>query len=182
MLTGNVAAQVEPYTLFGTSGYIESIYDTDMAVQITSGEDSYGGIDLSMPEETRFEDIKHLSTDYIVITGTCGGGSPRFQISVFDPITLTEKILFAYIGESHNYTCPSDGWQTSGNVLENGKFIDATQLGSLFYTSYEEALTYFGKDKVTTIKLVVDSGWMFGTQSIEVDNIRINDEVFTFSS
>jgi hypothetical protein len=182
MLVGNVFAQVTPYTLFGTSGYIESDYQEDMAVQITSGENSYGGIDFVVADDTRFADITHLSTDFSVIHGTCGGGSPRFQIGVNDPITNTEKILYVYIGQDPLYSCEPDGWQQSGNLLSEGKFIDATQLGSLFYTSYEEALMHYGGYEVMSLELVVDSGWMFGNQSIAIDNIQINDDVFDFKT
>lgn len=182
MLVGRVFAQVEPYTLFGTSGYIETDYDQDIAVQMSSGSDSYGGIDFSLPDKATFADITHLSTDFMMIEGACGGGSPRFQISVIDPRTNTEKTIFAYIGKGPTFSCEPTGWQMSGNLVEGGMFIDATQLGGLFYTPYQEALKNFDNYQVTSLELTVDSGWMFGSQSLVVDNIRINDEVFTFTN
>ena len=181
MLVGNVFAQVAPYTLFGTSGYIESDYQEDMAIQMTSvDKDSYGGIDFTMPEGTTIKDITHLSTNFAMISGACGGGSPRFQIGVIDPFTNTEKTIYAYIGEGPTYSCDPSGWQESGNVVEDGRFVDATQLGSLFYTPYDEFLDTFGSYRVTSVILVVDSGWMFGGQSVAVDNLQVIDQTFSF--
>lgn len=180
MLVGNVFAQVAPYTLYGTSGFIESEYQEDMAVQVTSDSGSYGGIDFDVPVGTTLEELTHLSTDFSVLSGTCGGGSPRFQINMIDSQTRTEQMLYAYIGEGSSFTCSSSTWQKSGNLLGKDTFIDATQAGSLFYTPYEEVIRYFGTNEVTGIELVLDSGWMFGEQSVVFDNIRVNDQTFTF--
>jgi hypothetical protein len=41
---------------------------------------------------------------------------------------------------------------------------------------------HYGGYEVMSLELVVDSGWMFGNQSIAIDNIQINDDVFDFKT
>ncbi len=184
LMVSTALAQSDDATLFGEAHTVQTGHNSLQSVEMTSDIDpGYGGIDFTLPDNTTFADITRLSTDYVVTYGGCGGGSPRFHLGLIDPgdKTPTEKTLFVYIGKDPGYTCTPNHWQTSGDLFETGKFVDATQLGGFFYEPYHMALAEFGTYRVTGIQLVTDAGWMFENhQTVRADNIMINEEVFTF--
>lgn len=175
------------YTLQGGAQYVSPGNNSNRAVKLTANignttpTDDYSVIDFGVSSGLTFADLNNLSTDYKFIEGTCGGGSPRFQINLLDPNTNTVKNVFVYIGPAPNYTgCPMNIWQNSGNLLAAGKTVDTTQLGGTFYQSVADAQAAYGSYQVTGIQLVADT---FGaTQTVLVDNVRINSTVYTFEA
>lgn len=72
-------------------------------------------------------------------------------------------------------------WQDTGNLVSVSSFIDTSQLpGGTFYDTFAAAEAKYGSHTVTGIQLVTDAGWKFGTQTMLVDNVRINGRTFTF--
>jgi hypothetical protein len=120
----------------------------------------------------------------MVTEGTCGGGSPRFQVNVTNPETGDSGNIFVYVGPAPNYTnCQQGVWVNSGDLLESGLTIDTSQLtGGTFYDQFDNAVTAFGSYEVTGVQLVVDSYWFNGTQTVLVDNVAVNGNVETFEN
>jgi hypothetical protein len=168
------------YSLFGDATYAHPGFASPTAVQLRSSTVSpgYGGIDFNIPAGLTFSQIQNLSTDFQFTAGSCGGGAPRFSIN-FGPNTSA----FVYIGPPPNYTgCPQNVWANTGNLAAPASFVDTSQLGGMFYDTFAAADLKYGTDVVTGIQLVTDAGWMFGTQTVLVDNVVINDSTFTFES
>ncbi len=168
------------YTLFGDSTLFHPGNNSATAVQLRSSSVSpgYGGIDFNIPAGTTFSQIQNLATDYNFAAGSCGGGAPRFQVNV------DGQNAFVYIGPPPNYTgCAQNVWLNTGNLVTPASFVDTSQLpGGTFYDTFAAADVRYGSDLVTGVQLVTDAGWMFGTQTVLVDNVMINDATFTFES
>jgi len=169
------------YTLFGDATMTTG-NGSPTGVQLSSTATTYSGIDFTTNTGLTFGDLTTLSTDYDFTTGTCGGGSPRFQINVLDPNTNTVKNIFAYVGPYPNYTsCPMNVWTNSGDLLESGMYVDTSQIGGTFYDPYDSAVAAFGSYQVVGIQLVDDSGWQ-APQTVTVDNVVINSSTTTFEN
>jgi hypothetical protein len=103
---------------------------------------------------------------------------------VVNPETNASGNIQIYVGTEPNFTCASSEWLNSGDLLENGKTVDTSQLGGTFYDSYSNALANYGSYEVTGIQAVVDSGWKTApaNQTIRIDNVYINGVKYTFES
>ena len=166
------------YALFGDATLVHPGSGSPTAVQLRSVTTGFGGIDFSIPAGMTFSQIQELSTDYQFTAGSCGGGAPRFSVNV------DGANAFVYLGPPPNYAgCAQDVWANTGNLALPASFIDTSQLpGGTFYDTFAAADLKYGSDVVTGIQLVTDAGWKFGTQTVLVDNVVINDSTFTFES
>ncbi len=174
------------YSLFGGAQYVSPGNASARAVQLISSTTvPYSGIDYGVGSTTKtFADITHLSTDYMFEAGSCGGGSPRFQINVVDPTaTSTTKNIFVYLGDAPNYTnCPTGVWTNSGELIGSST-VDTSQLtGGTFYDTYAHALATYGTWQVTGVQLVADAGWAFPAtgQVVDVDNTVVATTTYTY--
>lgn len=164
------------FTLFGDATRIHPGFNSHTAIQLRSVGSGFGGIDFKVPTGLTFGQVQRLGTDFKFTAASCGVGSPRFQINV------DGKNVFVYIGPPPNYTgCPMGVWRDTGNLVAPASFVDTSQLpGGTFYDTFASADAKFGSHAVTGIQLVTDAGFMFGTQTVLVDNVRINNAKFTF--
>ena len=110
--------------------------------------------------------------------GSCGVGSPRFQVNVGG------VNAFVYIGPPPNYTgCQQNIWLNTGNLATPGSFVDTSQLpGGTFYDSFAAADLKYGSMIVAGIQLVADGGYAFPStgQTVQIDNTQINDTLYTY--
>jgi hypothetical protein len=111
--TWSVAAVGTGYSLFGGGSYVHPGFNSNTAVQLVSNSTSpFSGIDFGVPANLTFADLQKqtLAAEYYFTQGTCGLGSPRFQINVQTP-TMGIKNAFVYIVPPPNYTnCPANVW------------------------------------------------------------------------
>ena len=109
---------------------------------------------------------------------TTGGGAPRFQINT------AQGNIFVYIGPPPNYTgCQMNVWVSTGDLQTETLPVDSSQLpGGTFYDTWTHVLAAYGSLAVTGIQLVTDGAWSVGTQTVLVDNVLINDMIFTFEA
>ena len=116
------------------------------------------------------------ATDYNFTAASFGGRAPRFQINI-DGVNI-----FVYIGPLPSYTgCRQNVWLNTGDLLTPASFVDTSQLpGGTFHDTWGAAQARYGSSLVTGIQLVTDAGWMFGTQTVLVDNVMINTTAYTF--
>lgn len=185
LLATSIALAASGYTLFGDAQYVSPGNASSRAVQLRSSGSvapGYGGIDFAIPAGTTFADLHSLSTDYMFTAASCGGGSPRFVISLTSGSTSGD--MSVYIGPPPNYTlCPPNVWTNTGNLLAGVNPIDTTHLpGGAFYDPYAAALTKYGSYTVTDLQIVVDASWFFpgGVQTVQVDNTNVNGTVYTY--
>jgi hypothetical protein len=188
LLLANVAVPAyaaNGYSLFGEASIVSG-GNPGNAVKLTSDSDpGYGGIDYTVPSGTTFADLQTLSTDYkFENDDSCGGGSPRFQVAVEDPVSGDTGNIQVYLGTAPNYTnCPAGVWTNTGDLLEGVNPIDTTQLnGGAFYDPYATALTKYGGYNVTGVQLVADAGWFFsdGEQTVLIDNTNLDGTVYSY--
>lgn len=150
---------------------------------ISNGTTTDSAINYSLATPMTVADLTNLSTDALYVAGSCGGGSPRFQINV--QTASGTKNVFAYFGQSPNYSgCTVGTWANTGNLIGASSTVDATQLGGGFYEPWSQVVAQYGTSTVTGIQLVADGGWVFPTtgQIVNVDNTRINGNVYTYDS
>ena len=87
--------------------------------------------------------------------------------------------IFAYFGpvETGFHQPTSDQWENTGNLIGTPENRwDLNQIGSTrYYDDYATALSMAGNKKILYIYLVIDSGWLFGDQVVQVNNITVND-------
>jgi hypothetical protein len=184
MIQGSAAVAASGYTLFGEATPVHPGNASNTAIQLNSDATApgYGGIDFDQtsvtPPVTTLNTLQNLSTDYMFTAGSCGGGSPRFQINV------DGHNIFVYIGPPPNYTgCAANVWLNTGDLLESALLVDTSQLpGGTFYDTWASALIKYGTHEVTGIQLVADGGWAVagGIQTVQVDNVMINATTYTF--
>ena len=177
MLSQSSVALAASYTLFGDASLVHPGNASDTAAQLRSVGTTYGGVDFDVPSGTTVGQLTNLGTDYKFTSGSCGGGAPRFQINT------AQGNIFVYIGPPPNYTlCPMNVWLPTGNLLLLP--VDSSQLpGGTFYDTWAHVLAAYGSLAVTGIQVVTDGGWSVGTtQTVLVDNVQINDMLFTFET
>jgi hypothetical protein len=173
------------YQLFGDSALTSPGYNSVTAAQIRSDGSiapNYGGVDFVIPAGLTVADLDTLSTDYQFVAGGCGGGSPRFQVNVVTPSGT--KNLQVYLGAAPNYTgCSLNTWANTSNLAVAANQVDATQLGGGFYMTYADAQAAYGAYEITGVQIVADGSWAVGgTQTVQVDNVKINNVTYTFES
>lgn len=177
------------YTLFGDA--TEILDGSNTVIETVSDNanptDKFGGIDFDVPAGTTFADLNTLSTDFNVTNDDCGGGSPRFQVTVNQG--GTEKNIMIYLGTAPNYTdCTMNTWIFSGDLLEAGLTIDTSQLtGGTFYDQYTDALTEFETLSVLGVQLVTDGFWSAAAandgdseQTVLFDDVDIDGVLYDF--
>lgn len=173
------------YTLFGDASLVSPGNNSQTAAQIESSatvSPNYGGVDFGVPSGvTDVNSLNTLSADYMFTHGSCGGGAPRFVVTVTTPSNGSQEI-WSYIGPSPNYTgCPDNVWQNTGNLLSSPNTVDASQVpGGHQYESWADVQAAFGSYPVTDINVVVDGYWLGSTQTVQVDNVQLNGNTVTF--
>jgi hypothetical protein len=172
------------YALFDGASYVSPGNGSERAVQLVSNASTTdSGVDFGLGSTTTLADLTNLSTDYQFTAGSCGGGSPRFQINV--QTASGTKNIFAYIGAAPNYTnCAQGVWASTGNLITGSSTVDATQLGGGFYEPWSQVLTDYGSNQVTGVQLVADGSWAFATtgQTVNVDNTLLNTTLFGYEA
>lgn len=181
---GVASAAHAGYSLFGDAEIVAG-GNHGNAVQLRSdATPGWGGIDFDVAAGTTFADLQTLATDYKFETGdTCGGGSPRFQVNVMDPVSGDEGNIHVYIGPPPGYIgCAPNVWTPTGDLLEGANLIDTSQLnGGNFYDPYSAAMVRYGNYIVTGVQLVADAGWMFPNgQTVFIDNTNIDGTIYTY--
>ncbi len=170
------------YSLFGDATIVPS-GNPGNAAQLESNEPGgYAGVDFTTDTVTTLSDLANLATDYNFTENSCGGGSPRFAVSLDNGAGDIGNMV-VYIGPPPSYTsCPGNVWTNSGNLVTPTSLVDTSQLdGGTFYDLYSAALVKYGAYTVTAIYIVVDGEWAFaGDQVVLVDNVQINTDVVTF--
>lgn len=176
---GTAAAAETTSSLFG--GATRESSDVRLVSDLTdaSTANDYSGIAFTLPAGTTFAGLETLSTDFDPVAGGCGGGSPRFSITL-----SSGKSVFVYLGPSPNFTgCALNTWQSSGNLVGNndtGRYDTSQVQAGTQSNTYAGALALVGSQTVTQIDLVVDAGWFFNpkTQTVLVRNVDVDGQTF----
>ena len=188
LLTSTLVLAKKPasgnYELFGDAALVSPGFNSPTAAQIRSDgtiPPNYGGVDFGIPAGLTVADLDNLGAAYMFTAGSCGGGSPRFQLNVDTGSGI--KNIFVYVGPPPNYTgCPPSVWTNTGNLVSPISAVDATQLGGAYYMPWAAVQTAYGSYPIVGIQVVNDSYWFAGTQTTLFDNVQINNATFTFEN
>ena len=153
------------------------------AVQIRSDDaPGWGGIYFDDMNGELFSSLGGLSTDFNVTDDNCGGGGPRFTVTVTNGVIT--KNIFVYLGDHPGYdSCTANTWVSSGNLLDGAAnhTLDTSQLpGGTFYDTYANAVATYGAYTIQGISVETDSGWSAvasggdGEQTVLIDNVKIS--------
>lgn len=137
----------------------------------------FGAISFSVPSGATLATLTTLSAEFDVTDDNCGGGSPRFQI------TIGGKNVFVYLGPAPSFNTCSTGWISSGNLVGTSDQcrVDTSQLiAGTQCTTWAAAVAALGAQPITAIQLVVDGGWSQPDkeQTVLVRKVTINDQTF----
>jgi hypothetical protein len=169
------------FTLVQNATLVHPGYKSKTAAEVatTGNPFTWGAVQFAIPSNLTLGRLNTLSTDYEFVTGSCWGGSPRFEVWVTNG-TGTHKIFF-YVGPAPSYTgCTAGTYLKTGNLSSPTSFVDDSQLpGGSFYDTYSNAEANYGNYAVTAVYLDADGGWN-GEQVIDFDNTQVNGTVYTY--
>ena len=204
LISQALASVGPPWSLFGTATPVKTGEKPNpWAVRLTShldtttGNITFGGVAYQpRPGTFQFDDVYYFGTDFKIVTGDCGAGSPRFQLNIDTNGDGTfDGNIFVYIGPSPAFTAcdplQTIGWQSTGNLVGNNdpcrydtsQIVSGTQCNT--YNGTQTVLSAFPNHQIIGMQLVIDSGWWppFAitsppqTQVIDVDKVIINQSI-----
>jgi len=181
------AAVIAPVALAATATPFGGATVSDGILTLVSNTGDVGttndasGATFSDTGVTTFSSLTTLSAEFNVTDDDCKAGSPRFQVRVQTP--TGEKNVFVYLGPAPSFTgCAQNTWIVSGNLIgaADGRFDTSQIQAGTQVSTYAQALALVGAYPVTSISLVVDSGWAFTDteQTVLVRNVKINASTF----
>lgn len=144
----------------------------------TGAANDFGAIGLPVPSGATLSSLTALSAEFNVTDDNCGGGSPRFQL------TIGGKNVFVYLGPAPSFnTCAANTWISTGNLVGTSDQcrVDTSQLiAGTQCTTWAAAVAALGSQPITAISLVVDGGWSQADkeQTVLVRNVRLNNTTF----
>lgn len=191
LLVATAAQAASPWGLYGTASSVKTGTGANpWAIQIssatTAGDFStltYGGAFFVPPSGgLLFSQLYQISADYDLLTGSFGGGAPRFSVGIdVNGDGVADGNVFIYLGTPPSFNDSPVGWQNTGNLLAaTDSRFDTSQVGGTFYDTYSDALTLVGSLNVVYVSLDVDGGWLAPyDQVLDVDNVTVNNFVLS---
>jgi hypothetical protein len=140
-----------------------------------STANDFGAVTFAVPAGTTFASLATLSAEFNLTDGSCGGGSPRFDIALGNGQTVG-----VHFGPSPNFTgCAEDTWTSTGNVIGNNDAGRYEIRPGTPFTTYAQVLAAVGSQPVTSITVAVDGGWSQSAkkQVAQLRNVNINGQV-----
>ena len=143
-----------------------------------SATNDFGAISFPVPTGATLATLTALSAEFNVTDDNCGGGSPRFEI------TIGGKNVFVYFGPAPGFnTCQPNTWISTGNLVGTSDAcrVDTSQLiPGTQCTTWAAAVAALGSQPITAIRLVVDGGWSQADkeQTVLVRNVTVNNRKF----
>ena len=145
----------------------------------TATGNDFGSIGFPVPAGATLANLSTLSAEFNVTDDNCGGGSPRFEL------TIGGKNVFVYLGPAPSFnTCAANTWLSTGNLVGTSDQcrVDTSQLiaGTQCTTWAAAVASAIGSQPITAIRLVVDGGWSQADkeQTVLVRTVRINGQTF----
>jgi hypothetical protein len=174
-LLAGIAPMASAQGLFGNASICASCLPPPSARLVSSevGVPPYAGVHLG--PAPALSAVNDLGSDFNMIAGDCGGGSPRFEIA-----PSTGKNIFVYFGPAPSFTGCGTGWQSTGNLLASPDArVDTSRVpGGTQYDAWAHAVTLAGNTPVLAIDPAVDACWSQPgkVQTMLADNIRVDNE------
>src|SRR5438094_1543147 len=172
LISQALASVGPPWSLFGTATPVKTGEKPNpWAVELTSHQDTFGNISFGgvayqpRPGSFQFDDVYYFGTDFKVVTGDCGAGSPRFQLNIDkDGDGTFDGNIFVYIGPSPAFTAcdplQTIGWPSTGHLVGNNdpcrydtaQIVSGTQCNT--YNGTQTLLSTFPNHQIACMHLV----------------------------
>ena len=176
LLTAAPAFAADP-TTGGTATISNGVATLTSDFSDTSTTNDFGTLTFTVPAGTTFAQLTTLSAEFKLDAGTCGGGSPRFDIKLANGQTVG-----VFFGPSPSFTgCAQNTWLATGNLIgmnDAGRYEIRPGTPSI---TYAQALAAVGTQQVTSITLAVDGGWFQSPtkkQVVEIRNVNVNGTTY----
>jgi hypothetical protein len=166
-------------TTSGTTTIANGIATLTSNFSDTSTTNDFGALSFAVPSGTTLSSLTTLSAEYNLVQGSCGGGSPRFQLNI------DGKNVFVYLGPTPNFRGCAAGWTTTGNLATNTDLrVDLSQYGGSQSSTWAQAVSLLGSHTVTGIQFAVDGGWSQTAkqQVVQIKNVRVNGSTYLVPS
>lgn len=173
------------HSLLGAATYIMPGNESNRAVKLSTNTynsdpgDDLSAIQFPISSTPTLADIQYLGFDYNFVLGTCYRESPRFKISVSTPDGI-EYVYVSRLNGAHYTNCPMNSWHTFANL---GDQVDTTLPGFGDNASFDQINAIYGGMQVVSIQLVANMSWpAVEGQIVLIDNVRINDDIYSFET
>lgn len=172
----------------GLAGYVSPGYESNTALQLSSpaftlgGFEEYSQYDWGQQSFT-LAGLTELATEYKFSLGSCWGGSPRFQLNLYQPGAISYDVMYIYLGPPPAYTgCELGVWQNTDNLVAPAALVDDSNLpGGSQADTFANAVAHYGDYEVNKLFLGMDGGWV-GAQTAQFDNVQINARTYTLEN
>jgi len=150
-----------------------------------SGTDPYGYIRYTPDTPFVLNNLSVLGVDFNMVQGPFTGGSPRFDIGLdFNNDGIyNDHLIWTYWGtQPYGGGTPPTGWTSTGNFMDNSALWSPITFfdGNTQYTA-AELKAAFGTLNVMRTYVSLDSGWAGNSQILDIDNFRVNNDVYSLS-
>jgi hypothetical protein len=184
MLAVSGAAQAATWDLFYQAALSDTGPTGGKVLRLSSpnsGADAYGYLRYEPATPFTLNDLTELSVDFNMVQGPFVGGSPRFDIGLdFNNDGIwNDHLIYANWGtQPWGGGTPPTGWTSTGNVMGSSLWGNVTFFdGNTQYTA-AGLKAAFGTIKVMRVYVSLDSGWAGNTQILDIDNFKINSDVY----
>jgi len=166
--------------------------DGNPAWQLTSdssGPDAYGGVYVTITGTLTPTTLTQLSADYVMLTGTFGGGAPRFSLS--DGSNNEAWIYFGTPVGGGTFTDPNNGNTTYANT---GNYADLSSPDVRVYSNdfggdnspntgqtWAQFVALTGSTPIDFVSLDLDGGFT-GNQVMDTTQFDVNGTVYSPSA
>lgn len=163
--------------------------DSNPAWQLTSdssGPDLYGGVYITVTGTLTPATLTQLSADYVMLTGTFGGGAPRFSLT--DGSNNEAWIYFGTPAGGGTFTDPNNGNTTYANT---GNYANLSSSDVRVYSNnfggdnnpntgqtWSQFVGLAGSTQIDFISLDLDGGFT-GNQVMDTANFDVNGTVYS---
>jgi hypothetical protein len=162
----------------GTPALSGTATATSGGIQLTSNfsdastTNDFGAVTVPVTGVTLAQ-LTSLSAQYTITHGSCGGGSPRFQIAIGG------KNVFVYVGPAPSFTGCGSASTSTGNVVGTSDQcrVDTSQFaGGTQCSTWAAAVALLGSQTIQSIVFAVDGGWSQADkiQTVLLQGLTIN--------
>jgi hypothetical protein len=169
--------------------------DSNPAWQLTSdssGPNTYGGVYVTITGTLTPATLTQLSADYLMLTGTFGGGAPRF--SIIDTTSNTNNEAYVYFGTpagGGSFTDPNKG---NTNYANTGNYANLSSSDVRVYSNgfggfgngntgqtWAQFVASVGTVDIGYLSLDLDGGFT-GNQVMDIANFDVNGTIYNPTS
>jgi len=183
-----VPGNLQPFQLWEGNGGYAHLIDVGgthgAVVEMSSplGSVSSAAVYARLATPVLFDSISTLSADFNWLAGTYNWGAPRFSLGMdMNGDGVRDGNVFVYWGP--NGYAPPPGWQSTGNFIGTTPTYgwgleQLAAWGGAYGMNWTQAQAVLTGHNVVSINVALDGGGGGITQTMQLDNIVLNQAIF----